>query len=61
MCDLPCNSGPYLGRNTGRTEPARGGYVIFHVDPTPHSRLACQVELSDKHDGLSLTVAKRQY
>ena len=35
--------------------------LSFAVDPTPHSRLACQVELSDKHDGLSLSVAKRQY
>ena len=35
--------------------------LAFAIDPTPHSRLACQVELSDKHDGLSLTVVKRQY
>ena len=35
--------------------------LSFAVDPTPHSRLACQVELSNKHDGLSLSVAKRQY
>ena len=34
--------------------------LSFAIDPTPHSRLACQVELSNKHDGLSLTVAKRQ-
>ena len=61
MCDLSCNSGPYLGRNTGQTEHAEADMLSFAVDPTPHSRLACQVELSDKHDGLSLTVAKRQY
>ena len=35
--------------------------LSFAIDPTPHSRLACQVQLSDKHDGLTLTVAKRQY
>lgn len=35
--------------------------LSFAIDPTPHSRLACQVQLIDKHDGLTLTVAKRQY
>jgi len=35
--------------------------LSFAIDPTPHSRLACQVELNDKHDGLTLSVAKRQY
>ncbi len=35
--------------------------LAFAVEPTPHSRLACQVELTDAHDGLTVTVAKRQY
>ena len=41
--------------------PQEVDMLTFAVDPTLHSRLACQVELSDKHDGLNLTVAKRQY
>ncbi len=35
--------------------------LSFAVDPTPQSRLACQVRLNDQHDGLTLAVAKRQY
>ena len=35
--------------------------LSFAIDPTPYSRLACQVELNEKHDGLRLLVAKRQY
>ena len=35
--------------------------LSFAVDPTPQSRLACQVQLNEQHDGLTLTVAKRQY
>ena len=39
MRDLPCNSGPYMGRNTGRTEHAERDILSFAIDPTPHSRL----------------------
>ena len=35
--------------------------LSFAVDPTPYSRLACQVQLTDQHEGLTLAVAKRQY
>jgi 2Fe-2S ferredoxin len=35
--------------------------LSFAVDPTSHSRLACQVELNEQHDGLTVSVAKRQY
>lgn len=35
--------------------------LAFAVEPSAHSRLACQVELTDQHDGLTVTVAKRQY
>ena len=35
--------------------------LSFAVDSTPQSRLACQVQLNDQHDGLTLAVAKRQY
>ena len=35
--------------------------LSFAIDPTPQSRLACQVQLAEQHDGLTLAVAKRQY
>ncbi len=35
--------------------------LTFAVEPTPNSRLACQVVLQDAHDGLTATVAKRQF
>lgn len=35
--------------------------LTFAVDPTPHSRLACQVVLTEAHDGLTATIAKRQF
>jgi len=35
--------------------------LTFAIEPTPHSRLACQVILRDAHDGLRVQVAKRQY
>ena len=35
--------------------------LSFAIDQTSYSRLACQVQLNNKHDGLTLTVAKRQY
>ena len=33
----------------------------FAVNPTNYSRLACQLILNEKHDGLIVHVAKRQY
>ena len=41
--------------------PQEADMLSFAVDPTPQSRLACQVQLNEQHDGLTLTVAKRQY
>ena len=35
--------------------------LSFAIDPTPYSRLACQVQLTGQHEGLTLAVAKRQY
>ena len=41
--------------------PHEADMLSFAVDPTPQSRLACQVQLNEQHDGLTLAVAKRQY
>ena len=41
--------------------PQEADMLTFAVDPTPYSRLACQMVLSDAHDGLHVHVAKRQY
>ncbi|MDB9862066.1 2Fe-2S iron-sulfur cluster-binding protein [Litorivicinus sp.] len=41
--------------------PQEADMLTFAVDPTPQSRLACQVQLKTEHNGLTLNVAKRQY